>query len=67
MSAQTTTLLKRNTTVTYIGKQGKPPIITLGKLTLDLLFDFENGAYSYFSFKDMKTEKEVPHYCQVRK
>jgi hypothetical protein len=25
----------------------------------DLLFDFENGAYSYFSFKDMKLEKEV--------
>ncbi|KIM80694.1 hypothetical protein PILCRDRAFT_9497 [Piloderma croceum F 1598] len=60
MSAQTTTLLKRNTTATYIGEQGKPPIITPGKLTPELLFDFENGAYSYFSFKDMKTKMEVP-------
>jgi hypothetical protein len=30
-----------------------------GRLTPDLLFDFENGVYSYFSFKDIKAEKEV--------
>jgi hypothetical protein len=34
-------------------------MITPGKLTPDLLFDFENGAYSYFSFKEVKAEKEV--------
>jgi hypothetical protein len=59
MSSQITTLLKRNSTATYICEQGRPPVITPGKLTPDLLFDFENGAYSYFSFKDVKTEKEV--------
>jgi hypothetical protein len=59
MSAQITTLLKRNSTATYICEQGRPPVITPGKLTPDLLFDFENGAYSYFSFKDVKAEKEV--------
>ncbi|KIM73276.1 hypothetical protein PILCRDRAFT_15373 [Piloderma croceum F 1598] len=59
MSSQTTTLLKRNSTATYVGEQGKPPVITLGKLTPDLLFDFENGVYSYFSFKDIKPEREV--------
>ncbi|KIM88511.1 hypothetical protein PILCRDRAFT_26727, partial [Piloderma croceum F 1598] len=37
----------------------RPPVIMPGKLTPDLLFDFENGAYSYFSFKDIKVEKEV--------
>jgi len=30
-----------------------------GRLTPDLLFDFENGAYSYFVFKDVRLEKEV--------
>jgi hypothetical protein len=30
-----------------------------GKLTPNLLFDFENGTYSYFSFKDVKPEREV--------
>jgi len=43
----------------YISKQGKPPVITPGKLMPDLLFDFENGAYLYFSFKEVKPEKEV--------
>jgi len=50
MMATTTTLLKRTSTATYIGEQGKPPVITTGKLTADLLFDFENGTFSYFSF-----------------
>ncbi|KIM78266.1 hypothetical protein PILCRDRAFT_11259 [Piloderma croceum F 1598] len=59
MSAPTTTLLKRNTTAIYSCDQGCPPVITPGKFTPDLLFDFENGAYSYFSFKDIKPEKEV--------
>ena len=59
MSTQTTTLLKRNSTATCICEQGKPPAITPGRLTPNLLFDFENGAYSYFSFKDIKAEKEV--------
>jgi len=43
----------------YIGEQGKLPVITPSKLTPDLLFNFENGAYSYFSFKEVKPEKEV--------
>ena len=43
----------------YSCEQGKPLVITPGKLTPDLLFDFENGAYSYFAFKDVKPEKEV--------
>jgi hypothetical protein len=59
MSTVTTTLLKRNTTAVYTCEQGRPPVISPGKLTPDLLFDFENGAYAYFSFKDVKTEKEV--------
>jgi hypothetical protein len=59
MMAATTTLLKRTSTATYIGEQGKPPVITAGKLTADLLFDFKNGAFSYFSFKDVKPEREV--------
>lgn len=59
MSTPTTTLIKCNTTATYFCEQGRPPIISPGKLTPDLLFDFENGAYSYFSFKDVKPEKEV--------
>ena len=42
-----------------MGEQGRPPVITPGKLTPDLLFNFENGTYSYFSFKDVKPEKEV--------
>jgi hypothetical protein len=59
MTTQTTTLLKRNSSATCICEQGKPPVITPGRLTPDLLFDFENGAYSYFSFKDIKAEREV--------
>ncbi|KIM75263.1 hypothetical protein PILCRDRAFT_79212 [Piloderma croceum F 1598] len=59
MSTQTTTLLKHSSMATYIGEQGKPLVITPGKLTPDLLFDFKNGAYSYFLFKDIKLEKEV--------
>jgi hypothetical protein len=54
-----TTLLPCSSSATYIGEQGKPLVITPGKLTPDLLFDFENGAYSYFSFKEVKPEKEV--------
>ena len=54
-----TTLLPRSSTAIYISEQGKLPIVTPGKLTPDLLFDFENGAYSYFSFKEVKPEKEV--------
>jgi hypothetical protein len=58
-SMQTTTLLKCTSTASYIGEHGKPPIVTPRKLTPDLLFDFENGAYSYFAFKDVKTDREV--------
>jgi hypothetical protein len=46
MSAVATTLLKKDSTAVYIGEQGKPPVVTAGKLTPDLLFDFENGAFS---------------------
>jgi len=59
MSTETMTLLKRNLSATFICEQGKPPVIMPGRLTPDLLFDFENGAYSYFSFKDIKVKKEV--------
>ena len=61
MSSQyaNTTLLPRSSSAVYIGKQGKLPVITPGKLMPDLLFDFENGAYSYFSFKEVKLEEEV--------
>ncbi|KIM90110.1 hypothetical protein PILCRDRAFT_59595 [Piloderma croceum F 1598] len=59
MSTPTTTLVKRNTTAIYSCKQGHPPVITPGKLTPNLLFDFENSAYSYFLFKDIRVEKEV--------
>ncbi|KIM89523.1 hypothetical protein PILCRDRAFT_32726, partial [Piloderma croceum F 1598] len=37
----------------------KPPVVTPGKLTPYLLFDFENGAFSYFSFKEVRPEREV--------
>jgi hypothetical protein len=59
MSTETTTLLKRNSSAMYICEQGKPPVITPGRLTPDLLFNFENRVYSYISFKDIKAEKEV--------
>ena len=61
MSSQSaiTTLLPHSSLAVYIGEQGKPPVVTPGKLTPDLLFDFENGAYSYFSFKEVKPDKEV--------
>ena len=53
-----TTLLPCSSSATYIGEQGKLPVITPGKLTPDLLFNFENGTHSYFSFKEVKP-KEV--------
>jgi hypothetical protein len=56
----TTTLLKKDSTVIYIGEQGKPPVVTAGKLTPDLLFNFENGAYSYFLHKELAADKQVP-------
>jgi hypothetical protein len=57
--SQIMTLLKRTSTATYVCEQGRPLVIAPGKLTPDLLFDFENGAYSYFSFKDIKADREV--------
>src|SRR6202042_3849658 len=57
----TTTLLKKNSTTVYIGEQGKPPIITAGKLTPDLLFNFKKGAFSYFTYKDLLEDKKVSH------
>jgi hypothetical protein len=59
MSIVTTTLFKCNTTAVYTCEQGRPPVISPGKLTPDLLFNFENSAYTYFLFKDIKAEKEV--------
>jgi hypothetical protein len=59
MMATTLTLLKSSTTAIYSCEQGRPPVVTPGKLTPDLLFDFENGTYAYFSFKNVKLEKEV--------
>ena len=58
MSIVTTTLFKCNTTAVYTCEQGRPPVISPGKLTPDLLFNFENSAYTYFLFKDIKAEKE---------
>jgi hypothetical protein len=58
-TAAITTLLPRTSSAAYLGQQGKPPVVTPGKITPDLLFDFENGAYSYFCFKDVKSDKEV--------
>ena len=58
-AAIATTLLKKDSTAVYIGEQGKPPVVTAGKLTLDLLFDFENGAFSYFAYKDLPENKRV--------
>jgi hypothetical protein len=55
----TTTLLKKDSTTVYIGEQGKPPVITAGKLTPDLLFNFENGAFLYFSYKELAENKQV--------
>ena len=52
-----TTLLSNETTACYSSENGKPPIITAGELTLDLLADFENGCYAYFSMKDVKDNK----------
>ncbi|KIM72452.1 hypothetical protein PILCRDRAFT_16108 [Piloderma croceum F 1598] len=60
-NAVTTTLLKKNSTTVYIGEQGKPPIITAGKLTPDLLFNFKKGAFSYFTYKDLLEDKKVSH------
>ena len=54
-----TTLLPHSSSAMYIGEQGKLPIITPGKLTPDLLFNFKNGAYSYFLFQEVKPEKET--------
>jgi hypothetical protein len=54
-----TMLLPCSSSATYIGEQGKPPVITPGKLTPGLQFNFKNGAYSYFAFKEVKPEKEV--------
>jgi hypothetical protein len=58
-AAAITTLLPCTSSTVYLGEQGKPPVVTPGKITPDLLFDFKNGAYSYFSFKDVKPDKEV--------
>ena len=54
-----TTYLPRTSSTVYLGEKGKPPVVTPGKITPNLLFDFKNGAYSYFSFKDIKPDKEV--------
>jgi hypothetical protein len=54
-----TMLLPCTSSAVYLGEQGKPPVVTPGKITPDLLFDFKNDAYLYFSFKDVKPDKEV--------
>jgi hypothetical protein len=59
MSAVATTLLKKDSTAVYIGEQGKLPVVTAGKLTPDLLFDFKNGAFFYFTYKDLPEDKKV--------
>ena len=60
-NATMTTLLKKDSNTVYIGKQGKPPVVTAGKLTPKLLFNFENSAYLYFSYKDLAKNKQVSH------
>jgi len=54
-----TTLLSTKTTARYSSENGKPPIVTSGELTPELLADFENGCYAYFSMKDVNDDKQV--------
>jgi hypothetical protein len=52
-----TTLLFTETMACYLCDNGKLPIVTLGELTPELLADFENGCYAYFTNKDKKTKQ----------
>jgi len=61
ISTVATTLLKKDSTTVYIGEQGRPPVVTAGKFTPDLLFDFKNGVCSYFAYKDLPENKKVSH------
>jgi len=54
-----TTHLSTETMAHYSCNNGKPPILTAGELTLELLADFKNGCYAYFSMKDVATDKQV--------
>ena len=54
-----TTLFDTKTTACYIGDTGKPPIMTPGDLTPELLANFENGCYAYFSMNDIDNNKQV--------
>ncbi|KIM79855.1 hypothetical protein PILCRDRAFT_10032 [Piloderma croceum F 1598] len=54
-----TTLLNMKTTTHFSIELGKPPIITSGKLTPELLADFENGCFAYFAWKDVAKDQQV--------
>jgi hypothetical protein len=54
-----TSLLNTKTTACFSVEPGKPPTITPGELTPDLLTNFENGCYAYFAWKDVPDDKQV--------
>jgi len=54
-----TTLLSTKTTAHYLSDNSKPPIVTSGELMPELLANFENGCYAYFSMKDVSDNKQV--------
>ena len=54
-----TTLLNTKTTAHFSIEPGKPPVITSGELTPELLADFENGCFAYFAWKDVAEDRQV--------
>jgi hypothetical protein len=54
-----TTLLNTKMTARFSVEPGKPPIITGGELTPELLADFENGCLTYFAWKDVAADRQV--------
>jgi hypothetical protein len=54
-----TTLLNTKTSARFSVEPGKPPVITAGDLTPNLLADFENGCFAYFAWKDVAEDKQV--------
>jgi hypothetical protein len=54
-----TTLLKSKTMSQFIKDTSKPPLITPGDFMLDMLYEFENVCYLYFSFKEISDAKQV--------
>lgn len=57
MQQHKTTLLQSDSMAVSIVEPGKLPIIMAGKLIPELLSNFENGCYAYFSNKQILDEK----------